>query len=300
MIKIDSKKISIFSKSKLGSNLFFTVYKNRKMEQALALRFSRINDGTLDIHRLIMEVMSYLRLIPLVIYDFDYDGALGGITDWSRRITAFTEKHYRGDYTKRQKEFEEDFWNHMDELDKRHPIAEKKVACGSARQDYATDIRNRTNAEKPYQHKDYRHILNDHTKGEGLVTRELEWLVESEYGRSHNWELYPLLWIDGDEATGTSWRNKTKNIDMDGPLGYIWRDNKVPLLKYQIGRLVRDFGSERPITVYFFDDRQDILDALNKSVVKSGLPANVNLILIRLDWNRKVLDSGRSVNFYGQ
>ena len=74
---------------------------------------------------------------------------------------------------------------------------------------------------------------------------------------------YPLLWIDGDEATGTSWRNKTKNIDMDGP-GYIWRDNKVPLLKYQIGRLVRDFGSERPITVYFFDDRQDILDALNK------------------------------------
>lgn len=73
-----------------------------------------------------------------------------------------------------------------------------------------------------------------------------------------------------------------------------WNDNKVPLLKFQINRLCRDFGTDRPIYMYFFDDRLDILDAIRRHVITPGLPNNIKLTLTSLDWNRKVIDKGEA------
>ena len=236
----------------------------------------------------------------VVVYNFDYDGALSGITGFISRLVVAIDKAYKMEYTKRQKEYEKEFWDFIDKLEERHPLAKKKVLCGSARQDYFEDVRNRILQEKPYQHPYYKDIMNNYDEGEGLVTTELERLVDSEYGKSHNWELYPLLWVDGDGETGSSWKNKTKRILYDGPRGRFWNDNKVPLLKFQIDRMVREFGTDTNICVYFFDDRKDILEALDKTFIKSkALPSNVRLSLVCLNFNDKVIDGkGDSVKLY--
>lgn len=274
------------------------------MEGILAQRLFESNLDKSQVNRLVKLILTFMTsssmIKPVVVYNFDYDGCMGGVTDWSRRITDLQAKYGSSEFPKRQKEFEQDFWGYMDKLDNKHSSAEKLVLCGSARQDYDMDLRNRTTHEKPYTHPHFRHVINNHADDEGLVTRELERLIDTPRAKQHNWKLYPLLWTDGDGETGKGWKCKLRRISSHGPSGMLWNDNKVPLLKYQINRLCSDFGTELPIHMYFFDDRKDILDAIRRDVITQGLPDNVKLTLISLDWNRKVIDNGETYNVHTQ
>ena len=205
------------------------------------------------------------------VFSADYDGCFSIMICM---LVARIIKVCCSDKENYLEEIQEPFRELIKTLDSRYK--EVDLVCGSARQCYHSNQRNRDIQSRHYPGVDYLKmgIL------EGCVFTDLEnFMTHMQISKDTKaqWNLWKLLYADGEDDAGVSWKNADRKV------GYI-DESKRDLIKYQILRGIKKHGPAYDFV--FIDDREDILTHL-KNMLESKpdwLPSTVNVKLYRYDW----------------
>jgi len=207
----------------------------------------------------------------MCVFSPDYDGYLSIITcPRSKRIIRACfpdDKEYYEKITLPIKQL-------VKKLDETYDCV--NVVCGSARQNVSTDDHNRLVQSRQYAGYPKLKMKKD----EGSVFSDLEKFVsmlQDDEDYISKWELWKLLFPDGENKEGTSWKNPSISlIGLD-----VLKQN---LIEFQIKKAVIKYGNK--FDFVFVDDREDILEALKKMLDNKPewLPSSVSVYLYRYDF----------------
>jgi len=235
----------------------------------------------------------------VLVLSLDYDDCIEQLTPYGDRINKNLMGHYSwlGYLPEASDMYKKTWWDFITPLAQKN-YDERIIMCGSNRQSLGSDELNRWKnfawwcsfEKERTQPKAYWITrMNRFLKynKEGLATDALPWLCKKLTKQTgKKWTLYPLMWYDGDRKAGISWGTNSKYTPLRyTPLSlqrfgdYMNSPNKVPLLRFQITRLVEKYGDDVDIEMYFFDD--DGKDIIFKGLQERVMKPFVDVIQMR-------------------